>query len=385
MNFVNNLKKTKILLNYLMVVVIIAVSFTACEDDDETVEKTVEKTAEEIAAEEQAEFKDLIGTGIGAYETVYESSAATESFSSLSDDDIDKLDFLEGLKDKYIYLGYENDDFVLEFAGLKIVGADSLLVKGEEDFTLFFAKGTSLNTTNNGDPISDIEEYNIKMTYDIDSDMVYIFVDGYFSDLYLGTIIGRFTAAVFSPSTVSSKSAKGPNHEEARSLASTALSGIYNADVELEAQSWLINSILQGLLSPYGNQYIKLTDLASGKKQVQFCDSSGSVSGNNAATDYNYATTNHFWANNMPMALNLIDVNFTYNSSTGAISNGTSVNASARENNNPSGVTPPFIDLTTQDSGSSASIISTSGNTATSFTIEINLDFEVDVHCIITY
>ena len=90
----------------------------------------------------------------------------------------------------------------------------------------------------------------------------------------------------------------------------------------------------------------------------------------------------------MPMALNLFDVNFIYNNRTGVISPGTSVMVHARKNKSPEGIIPFFIsDLLKegQDSGSNATIMTTSGgNTPSSFLIEIKLDFDLDFHCIIT-
>lgn len=371
----NNLIKMKTIFNYLLLVGIIAVSFTACEKDDDT---EVVQTAEEIAAEELEEFHSLIGTGIGGYD--FETAIAFEGYSTLSDDDIDKLNFIEGAQDDdYVFISFKNNEYAIDLSNLIGVAADSTLVKSDTGFTAIFKE---FEVVDNSD---DESSAFMKIEYNTETDMVYVFIDGYIEGTYLATFIWRFTAAAFTQPTETAKLAKTQNSTMAKITASATLSGIYYANVKLEAQALYQNYILQTFMLPYADHYIKLTDLANGDKQIQFCDSSGNVSGDDKDTDYYYDTSNHFWANKMPMALNLKDVNFTYNSSTGIISDGTIVDASARENDNPDGFTPPFIDFTTQDSDSSASIISTSGNTSTSFTIEIDLGFEEDVHCIITY
>ncbi len=162
--------------------------------------------------------------------------------------------------------------------------------------------------------------------------------------------------------------------------------GIYVVDVAMTGSNFLTRRAVKTLKSK-SKHYIKLTTTDNGTLRVQFCNEKGEVSGNNETTDYHYKTTNHFWANKMPMALNLYDVDIRYNPQNGCICKGTSVKVYGRDNKNPKGFVPFFLNrkkVVTQSSGSKSDIIKTCGNSADSFTIEIVLDFKKPFHCVIS-
>ncbi|MGO3654851.1 MAG: hypothetical protein ACTJFN_10830 [Sphingobacterium sp.] len=168
-----------------------------------------------------------------------------------------------------------------------------------------------------------------------------------------------------------------------------SLTGIHQVSVFFDPMGDFFAGVAKGLLNPDGNHYIKFTAVIGGITKVEFCDASGNTSGYNPGTppssygDFDYATTKHYWKNQMPMALALQDVSFTFDDVTGNITNGNGVVALARRNGNPGSSIPSFINPN-QDSDSSAAIITTTGNSASAFAIRIKLGFQIPFQIVLT-
>lgn len=362
--------------SYIIIASVLAVGFTACSDDDNIPK---EKTPEEIAAENLAELKKAIGTGIGVVKgDTYENAVTTEyTYAQFTEQILDKIKFTESkIFIDPLYVKLINDNKIkFGITGMSIT-QDLTEVTKEGDILIMDSPEQNKKEVFYGSTPSKNEEHAVKLMYNTKSKEVTIYHSGYSSGQFAGTLMYKFKAKPFNAEKVSTKSVA------ARTI-SSAPAGVNLVTVKLKGQN-LMTIIAASILKPTGSHYVKFTPKSNGKTQVQFCNAQGVVSGNNDATDYYYSTTNHFWKNRMPMALNLYDVDFSYTN--GTISSGTNVMALARKNQNPNGFIPPFFGgtLTNQNSGADADIITTTGNTASSFKIEIKLDFEADFHCIIT-
>ncbi|PCH73163.1 MAG: hypothetical protein COB98_11000 [Flavobacteriaceae bacterium] len=358
----------------LVTILTASFTFTSCDKDDDE-DLPIEKTAEEIAAENLAEFKDLIGT-TGVSNLSYELAMSMEPISSLVGDEFDKLAFdsrndEDGSTPNRFFKF--DDSYTYNDSGMSIKGSVFTFEKKDGVFTLF-AKLKDAKKAFFGKDLIDDGEFEFKVTYNIQTKLVTTFQSGYQQGYNTGTVIIRYTAT---PYVAQAKAAK----KKSVKRSTAALTGVHYVSVELSPAHWSARFPAY-LLQPKGKHYVKFSPKSNGETNIQFCDASGNVSGNN----YNYGTTHHFWKNRMPMAVNLAQVDFTFNRESGSISQGTGVMARARKNYSPRGITPPFFGgrLTNQDSGSEATIITTHNNSATSFKIEINLDFDVKFHCIIT-
>ena len=395
-----------------------AITFTACIDDADDAperEKTAEeikaekekaaeeikaekeKAAEEIKAENLAEFKKIIGAGITNKE--FELAISFGFISKLVDEaDFDKLTFgilvVEDIDDRPLFR-FEGDDYVWKKEHFTTKGSEFTLEKKGDEFILYVGKETKKTVTINGDIADDGEKRVLKIIYNTKTKLIIIMQELYSAAIYAGSVIHRFPAKQYTPKANTNKSIKSANQNFASRIA-TNFTGVHNVKVKLKPQFGMA-IVAAYILKPEGDHYVKFTPLNNGKTKIQFCDANGNVSGDysvyeddnpdndNAPDDYFYNTTHHFWRNYMPMALNLFDVNFTYNNTTEIISPGTSVMARARQNKNSEGVFPFFLrNLGNQDSGSNATIIATSVNTPSNFIIKIKLDFDLDFHCIIT-
>ncbi|MGX1639623.1 hypothetical protein [Sphingobacterium sp. NPDC055431] len=174
-----------------------------------------------------------------------------------------------------------------------------------------------------------------------------------------------------------------------QSTGATSLTGIFQVKVFFDPMGDLFTNLAKGLLNPDGYHYIKLSAKTSEITKVEFCDANGNISGLNPGNppssygDFDYASTKHYWKNQMPMALALQDVSFTFNPTTGNISQGNPLKALARRNGNPGSSIPPFINPS-QDSDGSAAIITTTGNSAQAFSIRIKLGFQIPFQIVLT-
>ncbi len=180
--------------------------------------------------------------------------------------------------------------------------------------------------------------------------------------------------------------------ESAGTLAAVSLTGVYQVSAFFDPMGNFLAGLAKIAIEPDGTHYIKLSALSGGKTQVQFCDASGNTSGFNPGNpsaipptygDFDYATTKHYWKNQMPLSLAFPNVSFTYDDTTGNITNGNGVTAMARANGNPNGVLPGFI-TPSQDSDSTAAIITTTGNTPTAFSIRVKLGFQLPFEVVLT-
>lgn len=367
-------------ISYIMIASVFAIAIvsTSCSNDDDEPQPE-EKTAEEIKAENMAEFATIIGNGVTNKKHRF--AVALEPIDKITKEVFDKLTFYDN-EDDHIrhYFKFDGEKYFYEDGGMTMQGNAFTFEKADNIFTLYASiqdeKGVHFDDTPSDD------DSMLKVTYDTQTDIITIYSGGYVGGVYSGTGIQQYKAEPYSPSNETTGRTIKTNFAK---IGSTSFTGVHAVHVELEGQNFSAR-IAAGLLKPYGNHHVKFTSLANGKTRVQFCDAGGNVSGNSVPTDYYYSTTKHFWKNRMPMALNLDDVNFTYNSTTGSISPGTNVMARARPNSNPNGITPPFFGgtMVNQNSGSNATIISSSGNTASNFRVEIKLDFQINFHCVIT-
>ncbi|MFV0541492.1 MAG: hypothetical protein ACK5MZ_09700 [Aestuariibaculum sp.] len=368
-------------ISYLMiasVVFAIAIVNTSCSSDDD---EPKEKTAEEIKAENIAEFATIIGNGVTNKK--YEFAISLDDPITITDQAFNELTFMSSEDNNERFFKFDGEEFVFYDSYMELQGSVFDIEKGDNTFTFTVKRNDQKKAFFGGQPVTD-GEFVFKVTYDTTADIITTFWGGYETDKnYNGTSIVRYKAEPYiSSKKISEKTTKNYSLKNSSTASFTGIHAVY---VKLEPAHWTAN-LPAFLLQPEGNHHVKFTSLANGKTRVQFCDASGNVSGNSVPTDYYHSTTKHFWKNQMPMALNLEDVNFTYNSTTGSISPGTNVMARARPNDNPKGVVPPFFGgiLTNQNSGSNATIISSSGNTASNFRVEIKLDFQVNFHCVIT-
>lgn len=364
--------------SYLMIASIVAVGFTACSDDDDNTPK--EKTAEEIKAENLAEFKELIGTGIG--NTEQEFGHTMIELKNLTVAEYDKINFeLRQSKEVENYFLFDGTTYTLQYGGGTIKGTKFDFEKKDGVFTLYVPKDTEKSMLFNGKP-DDTTVAAVKMVYNTKTKKADLMLTLYAKKggTPQGTIIFRITPKPYNPKAVSEKAVVKTRSVASRSSAN--LIGTHYVYVELQPTGGL--AYLPALiLQPKGYHYVKFTQKSNGKIRAQFCDASGTVGGDNDS-DYYYSTTKHFWKNKMPMALNLYDVDFSYTN--GTISSGTNVMAHARDNQNPAGAIPSFFlgGLKNQNSGADADIITTTGNTADNFELKVKLDFELPFNCVIT-
>lgn len=364
--------------SYLMITSIVAVGFTACSDDDDNTPK--EKTAEEIKAENLAEFKELIGTGIGNEEQEFGHTMI--ELKNLTVTEYDKISFeLQQNKKVENYFLFDGTTYTLQYGGGAIKGTKFDFEKKDGVFTLYAPKDAEKAMLFNGKP-DDTTVAAVKIIYNTKTKKADLMFTLYAKKggTVQGTVIYRITPKPYNPKAVSEKAVVKTRSVASRST--TSFTGVHYVYVELQPTGGL--AYLPALiLKPKGYHYVKFTQKSNGKVQAQFCNASGTVSGDNDS-DYYYSTTKHFWKNAMPMALNLYDVDFSYTN--GTISSGTYVMAHARPNQNPGGAIPGFFlgRLKNQNSGANADIVTTTGNTANSFVLKVKLDFELPFDCVIT-
>lgn len=363
--------------SYIIIASIITTVFTACSDDDNMPK---EKTPEEIAAENLAEFKKLIGTGIGNEE--HEFGYTLTEVKDLTVAEYDKINF-ELRKDMKVenYFLFDGTTYTMQFGGGTTKGTKFDFEKKDGVFTLYAAKETEKEMLFNGKP-DDTADAAIKIVYNTNTKKADLILTIYAKQggAPQGTIILRITPKPYNPEAAAKTAVVKKQSVANRST--TSFTGVHYVYVELQPTHWTAN-LPARILKPKGYHYVKFTQKSNGKIRAQFCDASGTVGGDNDS-DYYYSTTKHFWKNAMPMALNLYDVDFSY--SNGTISSGTYVMAHARPNQNPNGTIPAFFlgGLTNQNSGANADIVTTTGNTANSFVLKVKLDFELPFNCIIT-
>lgn len=363
--------------SYLMIASIVAVGFTACSDDDDNTPK--EKTAEEIKAENLAEFKELIGTGVGNKK--FEVGSSTKEIDKLVGAEFDKLS-LSPVENKEVqdYILFDGINYVFNQSSSNIQVKGSVFDFKVEDgvYTIYANKDSAKKVYFRGE-LTD-GSHAIKIIYNSKDKTVTQFWGGYQKGQYLGTFISKFKAEPYTAKASSEKAVVKTRSVASRSSANFI--GTHYVYVELQPTHWTANFPAL-ILKPKGYHYVKFTQKSNGKIQAQFCDASGTVGGDNDS-DYYYSTTKHFWKNKMPMALNLYNVDFSYTN--GTISSGTNVMAHARDNQNPDGSIPSFFlgGLLVQNSGANADIITTTGNTADNFELKVKLDFALPFNCVIT-
>ncbi len=373
----------KKLVSYLMIASALVLLNTSCSQNEENtlkeeeVSKPVEKTAEEIAAENLAELKTIIGKGIG--NNKYElADPVQKTIDELTTEDFQKLKFNERESDISRYFKFEGENFVFLDSYIKIQSNVFSLDKKDGVFSLLIKKEDLKNVTIS-DAVQNHKDYALKVTLNTKTEVVTTFLEMNIGASNL--LVTRYKKRSYDPKSetqnrINKRNIIRNNH--------SAFSGVKPVKVRLQPKSGAA-FLAQIFLSPAGNHYVKFTPLSNGKTQIQFCRPNGTVSGNRDSdylvTSNPTTTTGHFWANNMPMALNLYDVNFTY--SNGTISAGTSARARARRNGRGLSNIPGVGVLANQDSRGSQTIITSRGNSVSNFKIEIKLDFLLDFHCVI--
>ncbi|MFV0248674.1 MAG: hypothetical protein ACK5H1_06920 [Tenacibaculum sp.] len=367
------------ILNYLLITILstTVLLFTSCFKDKDDL--PVEKTEEEIRAENLAEFKELIGpTGISTNNNKFSFALTSIPISKLTEEEFDKLDFLtnELFPGEEFYFKFDGKQYIKEVGLLKIQGEEYDFKKEGDVFTLYVKTEHKKELFFDGEENPEELESELKVIYNAKTKLYTIIYDASKEGIFLYGLVYQCTAGPYKENTA--KAAK----KSLTKNGTATLTGVHYVNVNLIPKNQIIALPVSALLRPWGYHYIKFTPKSNGITQIQFCDAKGNVSGEN----YYYSSTNHFWKNHMPMSLNLHQVDFTYNSNTGTISQGSGVLARAKRNYNPIGIIPPVFNgiLSDQESGSRAAIIPSNNNTADNFKIEVKLDFDINFHCVIS-
>lgn len=328
-----------------------------------------DKTPEQIAQENLAEFKAFFGKdGIISIPKNHLSAELNKMVGALTEDEKQALEFQEE-KDRSTRLKIEGEYLFFDDV-LAELSSGTIEKKGSK---LIFTSYQSIwrNAEDINDPITVVGD----LICIIDTETK--FVEFAYYCLEFGGSWDKFNTKPYVPSKSS------VNSITTRSV-STRTYDSFNDNrmlyVKLYSNTWIVKKVFENKLKPWGWHNVLFTT-ENGVTRVQFCGPNGELSGN----DYFYKTTHHFWKNKMPMALNFENVTFCYNASNGEITPGNGVIAYARRNDNPEGFLPFFIkNKVNQNSGPEATIIKTEGNNPNHFLLDVKLDFEVDVHCLIS-
>lgn len=395
--------------NFLMTagVVMLFLGFTACSSDDnndmagQTGQKDPDKEDPEPTLTPKEEFIKLVDTGIA--NTKYEGGfiGDQETIDSfLENGDISGVrmepNYFEGRScGDRIGLAFDKENFFILDAGITVVPIRDISVEEEGDE--FIIKVPEDASYKNYDEVSGkrlvgegwddlIKMYIIRFNTKNKLLSILISITDEEEGINL-TILDRFAGTFYDLSCLKDFLNDNPKENKStRSIESAMGGGVFPSDaiwtkVELKPISGLAK-LAYKQLHPYGNHHVKFTNMGNGNIRMQFSDASGNASGN-AKADYKIPT-NHFWNNQMPMALNLYDVYFHYDEATGKISQG-HVEAKTRPNDNDNGFNPLGLGalIGDQNSGSKAKIITTTGNSVNQFEIEAKLDFKLNFHLVI--